>query len=455
MNLNTFRLLSGISPVCIVLSLLLMGSEYICAQSPELTIEQDVYQICEGETAIVQFYIDGEPAVWIVYEFDGVSSGEIPSSSNSFRLRLSEPGMYIVTAYGNANSPGAEVPDTFYIYEFPAPEIDFTGGGINCSDGNLAPLVANFTGEPNFRLLFLFNGVLDSLETGLTELTFLPDQSFTIEALSLEDNNCKRDVDETGNYILIEIPDPEIQGSSLVCAGETEIYYANETNYLVTWDIPLGGEYEEDSDEDGSFVTVHWMESGEYPVFLRYTEYEYACETEWEVLSVSILEMPEVSDIDTSICFELESALIIHLDTDSEDEVYWPELNITATNISLFDVGVYNHIHTNDANCSDTGYVRLISSCVPELHVPEAFTPNNGDALNDELVIYGLFDDLDFTIYSPSGIVLFHTNEEDLEYWDGTYKRKDLPAGSYYWAAFFSEGSSNRIEKTGVVTIIR
>ncbi|MBN1953183.1 MAG: gliding motility-associated C-terminal domain-containing protein [Bacteroidales bacterium] len=426
----------------------------LLAQGPELILEEDHFRMCEGDLAVVEITITGTPDVWYYLEYEGETTAHA-SNTNTFRVRLSDPGMYVITEYGDNTTPGADPADTFYIELFPAPEVDFTGGGVNCSGGLLDPLVVHFSGEPDFRFHFLFNGVLDSMETRRTDITFPTDQSFTIEAVSLEDNNCKLDVDASASYVFIDVPVPQVEGDTLVCEGDTRVYRPEVGSYYVGWNLPQGVVYDEGFDDEGFYLNVFWDEPGFYPVMLRYIEDEYGCETEWGSLVVMVSGIPSAVDADTTLCFELDDVLEVNLPTGEDELVYWPELNLEGGQIILNAVGIYTHIHINEYGCSDTARIRVTSDCEPQLHVPEAFTPNNGDQLNDVLTLYGLFSSLDFRVYSPSGILLFQTTEDPLIFWDGTYEGHDMPPGSYYWSAVFSEGDGDPIESTGIVTIIK
>jgi gliding motility-associated-like protein len=334
--------------------------------------------------------------------------------------------------------------------------VSFTGGGINCSGGVPDPLIGHFSGDPDFSFIYLFNGEQDTLDFGLYDVAFPSDTTFTLVGLSLEDNNCRTPLEDTAYYVYIEVPEPVIYGETEVCETESLIYRAGHADYAVNWDIS-GARYETDSTEEGHFARVTWTDTGEQEVRLQYTEYEYGCTTNWSVFPVAVYPMPETFTMDTAVCFQQEGDLALHFDVDPDDVLFWPELSVYGSIMALDSTGYYHIIHTNSYNCVDTSYIRVVSSCVAQLYVPEAFTPGNNDGLNDRLEIFGFFTDLELKIYSPSGILIFETTEVPLRYWDGTYGpyRKEMPAGSYYWTAVFSEGDGEPIEKSGVVTLIR
>ena len=67
------------------------------------------------------------------------------------------------------------------------------------------------------------------------------------------------------------------------------------------------------------------------------------------------------------------------------------------------------------------------------LTVANTFTPN-GDGINDKWSVPGLrfYDGARISVFDKDGDRMFYTEIPDLG-WDGTYKGKQLPIGSYFW----------------------
>ncbi len=78
----------------------------------------------------------------------------------------------------------------------------------------------------------------------------------------------------------------------------------------------------------------------------------------------------------------------------------------------------------------DSMYVEII----PELKIPEGISPNN-DGKNDTWIIdfKDDFPDLEVSVYNRWGNLLFYDNNGYLIPWDGTYKGKELPVGTYFY----------------------
>ena len=101
-------------------------------------------------------------------------------------------------------------------------------------------------------------------------------------------------------------------------------------------------------------------------------------------------------------------------------------------------------------NCSATDSVSVF--VISKLFIPNAFTPN-GDGTNDRWVIPGmaLYPNATMVIFNRYGEVIYETKNYISKPWDGTYKGKQQPTGSY---VYFIKFDPDKTEK-GIVTIFR
>jgi len=85
---------------------------------------------------------------------------------------------------------------------------------------------------------------------------------------------------------------------------------------------------------------------------------------------------------------------------------------------------------TTLTNCTATQIVKV--SVLNKIEVPNIFTPN-GDGTNDTWVVKGLEDYIGATIdvYNRNGQHVYHGANDKA--WDGTFKGKQLPVGTYYY----------------------
>lgn len=94
---------------------------------------------------------------------------------------------------------------------------------------------------------------------------------------------------------------------------------------------------------------------------------------------------------------------------------------------------VYHLLITDENGCTYSDSLKI--TVLPEIFVPSGFTPN-GDGQNDdwEIDMISLFPECEVEVYNRWGEQLFYSKGyPDSERFDGTYKGKDLPVGTYYF----------------------
>ena len=116
----------------------------------------------------------------------------------------------------------------------------------------------------------------------------------------------------------------------------------------------------------------------------------------------------------------------------------------------------YTLTATNDSGCTASDTVRV--TIIPE--IPDGITPN-GDGYNDvwELFILGRYPNCEVQVYNRWGEMVFDSPEGDkyVTKFDGTYKGKDLPVGTYYYVIKFNADLNGVVKETltGPITIMR
>ncbi|MBN8783208.1 MAG: PKD domain-containing protein [Terrimonas ferruginea] len=111
---------------------------------------------------------------------------------------------------------------------------------------------------------------------------------------------------------------------------------------------------------------------------------------------------------------------------------------------------VYTLTATGDYNCTATD--ELTVKILKPIRVPNVFSPN-GDNIHDRWLIPNLTDYPGATveIFNRYGQQVFYTVGYNTP-WDGTYKGKDVPVGTYYYVIKLENGFK---PQTGSVTVIR
>jgi gliding motility-associated-like protein len=126
--------------------------------------------------------------------------------------------------------------------------------------------------------------------------------------------------------------------------------------------------------------------------------------------------------------------------------------NSTGSQYVVKTPGTYWVTVTDQNGCSsaDTVVVRTVD-CF-DFKIPNTFTPN-GDGVNDTWNLGSLQDFPQCTvfIYNRWGLAVFKSNGYATP-WDGTYKDKKLPTGTYY---YIIDLKNNTPPLSGFVTIVR
>ncbi len=142
----------------------------------------------------------------------------------------------------------------------------------------------------------------------------------------------------------------------------------------------------------------------------------------------------------------------------------WSTISSGATITNPYSQNAYA-ILQNDANfylkvtdavgCAGYDTVFVKAYIGPAYYVPNSFTPN-GDGLNDIFrpIPVGIAYTTFFRVYNRYGELLFETNEW-LKGWDGTFKNKPQPNGTYTWIIQGKDKYNNKIDEKGTVNLIR
>lgn len=124
------------------------------------------------------------------------------------------------------------------------------------------------------------------------------------------------------------------------------------------------------------------------------------------------------------------------------------------------DTGMYIVILsvTSDSGCtsvfSDTTFLVLCSDTVTPPVLPGAFTPN-GDGHNDVFYVRGgPMLDMQLNVYNEWNNLIFSSDTQSVG-WDGTYKGKPQPAGTYIWTLTGTTADGTPVNIYGSVTILR
>ncbi|MBQ6276784.1 MAG: gliding motility-associated C-terminal domain-containing protein [Bacteroidales bacterium] len=103
--------------------------------------------------------------------------------------------------------------------------------------------------------------------------------------------------------------------------------------------------------------------------------------------------------------------------------------------------GTYHLIVTDASGCSySLKNIRIPENLNECIHVPNVFTPND-DGINDtwEITHIDMYPDAKIFVYNRWGQKMYEGNGTS-EYWNGEYRGKKVPAGTYFYVVELGEG---------------
>ncbi len=153
----------------------------------------------------------------------------------------------------------------------------------------------------------------------------------------------------------------------------------------------------------------------------------------------------------------------VQLGATAESSVKWRPATF-MDNDTLIDptfnfptVGVYQYVleSTNELGCIGRDTVTITVTDKEYFFVPNAFTPN-GDGLNDivKITSVGLSKLMGFKIFNRYGEQIFSTLDIKTG-WDGMYKGKALPIGTYFWIGEGINYRGDRVINKGDITLLK
>ena len=230
-----------------------------------------------------------------------------------------------------------------------------------------------------------------------------------------------------------------------LCVGQSLILKPNMPNATYTW-------------QDGSTDSIYTVtQAGTYWVKAYFADYNI---TTYDTINVIYNPKPIVNlGNDTLLC---NGQTLLLNDTNQNYMYLWQDSSANPT-YNVTQQGIYWITVTNQYNCtaSDTisisyQYCDTTEKIVPDIYIPNAFTPN-GNGLNDVFKVVSLYEFSQFklSIYDRWGEMLFES-EDINKGWDGKYKGKFVTYGVYVYhltATIKDTGEQRKI--TGRVTVVR
>lgn len=153
---------------------------------------------------------------------------------------------------------------------------------------------------------------------------------------------------------------------------------------------------------------------------------------------------------DTTVC--KYKAVLLRTLSSNYDSYLW-STGETTPSVLVDKTGTY-FVKVTQQSCEASDTIKVLpGEC--DIFVPTAFSPNN-DNLNETfgVVDYSTVSYFSLQVYNKWGQLVFTTNDISQK-WDGTFKGKKVPNGSYLWMLNYTNLRGRKFYDQGTVMLIR
>jgi gliding motility-associated-like protein len=165
-------------------------------------------------------------------------------------------------------------------------------------------------------------------------------------------------------------------------------------------------------------------------------------------LTINPAQQVVILEKDTTICED--ESLVLHA---IGANLYWSTGESTDS-IIVSTEGIYSVTSLNGCQTSSSITIFQESCIVTSIFIPNVFTPN-GDNQNDFFIVDGInITGIEGVIFNRWGQQLFTWNNINVG-WDGTYKNKMVPDGTYFYMIKVAFLDSKKRNLQGSITLLR
>jgi len=318
------------------------------------------------------------------------------------------------------------------------------------SEGSIVSYQWNF-GDP-------LSGAANTSLSVSPQHTFSSASSFTVSLTTKSDKGCSHTKTLTYNGFMPQPLAVFSMNDAAVCLND-KILFTNRsitptgTIQSSTWSFGNGSIA--DQPDISTILSRSFSTSGRFPVTLTVTN-TGGCKDDTTQF-VDISPLPVINAGNNIVLFAGESRKL-SITGESADLTYlWsPSDFLNSTVIAEPTISgitrdmLYQLVATSSGGCSTTDSISV--KLLQPILVPNTFTPNN-DGINDLWLIENLqtYPNASVEIFNRYGQLLYES-KGIYKPWDGTYKGKPLPFGTYYYI-IDTDGTVSTL--TGYVSIIK
>ncbi len=424
---------------------------------PDLSLSTLSDSLCFADTTVISVIGNAEYS-WTSQPDDPNLAGQIHNQS----ITISPDTTTVYTLTGIVN--GFNCPATLHQTVFVKPKLfaNFTTSGNDVCQSE--PFVVDYTGNAGDNANYVFDwsqqGTLTGSGQGPYTITFDSSGIQNIQ-LTVTENGCSSQPYQQ-TVTVHRVPQTNFSSDITEDCQPLTVHFQNQSSNLsgqttYEWNFGTG----DNNNEKNPNYTYNLP--GNYTVSLKVTNDALCYNTKTYTDYVKVHEIPTADFTPQPALTVLEDATINFSNQTSGQEQWsskWsfgdgdtsdlasPKHTYTAT-------GTYNVLLTVT---STFGCINQVSKEViiqPDFaaYAPTSFTPN-GDGLNDKFEVKGVgIKKFKLQIYSRWGELVFESNNIEDE-WDGTYKGKLVPRGSYVYHVYYTTFLNRNLEKEGTVTVL-
>ena len=434
-----------------------------------LTAEQ---KICVGEIASITASSPEDEGEELIYEWwhsdQDIEADEPINRGTAFEEQIVENTTYIVKVTNGGT--GYYRIDSIEIQVEAFPDVTLEGATKLCMGDRAVITASDATGNAEaFEWTFTrpSNPPVMRNPSPSAVLDFAPTQDTIVYLIARTSVGCM-----AYDSLEISVIDPQASVSKKeICPGESvDLIGENAVDYSWTANPP-------DESLSPERVTTPLTVMPQQTTTYTMSGYgETGCHTDKQV-TVTVYQYPEATISITPAYVDVDNPILSVSDiSPNAHSSSWTfsdggtsearSVTYSFNDLSVDSVGI-QLISYNKIGCADTTSMKVPVELFA-VWMPNAFSPN-GDGVNDKIFFTSLnnLEDVHFEIFNRQGTKLFQAHEKyltcgvipnlaDLLGWDGTYKDKDCPQGTYiYRLQYRRAGNSKVYDKTGSIMLLR
>ena len=382
------------------------------------------------------------------------------SNGNAFSKTYSAAGTDTASLFVTTDSGCISKPDTLVIVIHPLPAVNFGMPAAVCLPSGLAQFTDSTTITDGSEALFTYDwkfGDSNNLAGSLIENPvhqYSATGQYAVTLTVTSKNGCIDSLTKTFSAIYPQPKSAFTYSSNRVCMGDTIYFY--DASYAYNGSIQSWHWYLAEGDSSSLQNPYRqFADSGYYAVTLFIFDTK-GCVSDTSVHQFTINPYPHLSMASQVNVLQGGSYRFTpQYYADSASFLWTPATYLDSTTVAnpvtspLTNI-TYQLQLTGASNCAVTDTVHVTVLLTPV--IPNVFSPN-GDGINDTWVIEYLnsYPDCTVQVFDRDGQAIYYSEGYSIP-WDGTYKGKPLPIGTYYYVINPKNGRS---VMSGSVTILR